>query len=216
MDKGIKFWYKYGVYWFPVQGILSALVLSIIPLIRPYRWQSLLMPVISCFFCWVIFTLESFSSILMQIFQGYEFNNNHMQVLPNDMMEFLDAPVPYIVSFPQFYTIKSRVRWFLSSIISAEFICWYITLFDLLCFHKFPIFCRIKDFPLMLQCFSFFGYVCLLPVRSNLLGPKNTYQTCYKHMLMLEYLKPSTYSCPDFAKSNNLLWTEGVPYKFLA
>ncbi|XP_019417154.1 PREDICTED: uncharacterized protein LOC109328239 isoform X2 [Lupinus angustifolius] len=43
-------------------GILSASVLSIIPLIRPYRWQSLLMP-----------------------------------VLPNDMLEFLDAPVPYIV-----------------------------------------------------------------------------------------------------------------------
>ncbi|XP_052199689.1 uncharacterized protein LOC127806434 isoform X2 [Diospyros lotus] len=43
-------------------GILSALVLSIIPLIRPYRWQSLLMP-----------------------------------VLPNDMLDFLDAPVPYIV-----------------------------------------------------------------------------------------------------------------------
>ncbi|KAF7837915.1 DENN domain-containing protein 5B isoform A [Senna tora] len=43
-------------------GILSAAVLSIIPLIRPYQWQSLLMP-----------------------------------VLPNDMLEFLDAPVPYIV-----------------------------------------------------------------------------------------------------------------------
>ncbi|KAG0489174.1 hypothetical protein HPP92_007985 [Vanilla planifolia] len=43
-------------------GILSALVLSIIPLIRPYQWQSLLMP-----------------------------------VLPNDMLDFLDAPVPYIV-----------------------------------------------------------------------------------------------------------------------
>ncbi|XP_028099574.1 uncharacterized protein LOC114299091 isoform X4 [Camellia sinensis] len=43
-------------------GILSAMVLSIIPLIRPYQWQSLLMP-----------------------------------VLPNDMLEFLDAPVPYIV-----------------------------------------------------------------------------------------------------------------------
>ncbi|CAL0320265.1 unnamed protein product [Lupinus luteus] len=43
-------------------GILSASVLSVIPLIRPYRWQSLLMP-----------------------------------VLPNDMLEFLDAPVPYIV-----------------------------------------------------------------------------------------------------------------------
>ncbi|CAL5443447.1 unnamed protein product [Camellia sinensis] len=43
-------------------GILSALVLSIIPLIRPYQWQSLLMP-----------------------------------VLPNDMLDFLDAPVPYVV-----------------------------------------------------------------------------------------------------------------------
>lgn len=43
-------------------GILSALVLSVIPLIRPYQWQSLLMP-----------------------------------VLPNDMLEFLDAPVPYVV-----------------------------------------------------------------------------------------------------------------------
>ncbi|KAF5179229.1 DENN (AEX-3) domain-containing protein [Thalictrum thalictroides] len=43
-------------------GILSASVLSVIPLIRPYHWQSLLMP-----------------------------------VLPNDMLEFLDAPVPYIV-----------------------------------------------------------------------------------------------------------------------
>ncbi|KAI4380329.1 hypothetical protein MLD38_006533 [Melastoma candidum] len=43
-------------------GILSAIVLSIIPLIRPYQWQSLLMP-----------------------------------VLPNDMLEFLDAPVPYVV-----------------------------------------------------------------------------------------------------------------------
>lgn len=43
-------------------GILSACILSIIPLIRPYQWQSLLMP-----------------------------------VLPNDMLDFLDAPVPYIV-----------------------------------------------------------------------------------------------------------------------
>ncbi|CAI9780343.1 unnamed protein product [Fraxinus pennsylvanica] len=43
-------------------GILCASVLSIIPLIRPYQWQSLLMP-----------------------------------VLPNDMLDFLDAPVPYIV-----------------------------------------------------------------------------------------------------------------------
>ncbi|KAF8370134.1 hypothetical protein HHK36_005911 [Tetracentron sinense] len=43
-------------------GILSASVLSIVPLIRPYQWQCLLMP-----------------------------------VLPNDMLDFLDAPVPYVV-----------------------------------------------------------------------------------------------------------------------
>ncbi|XP_038987436.1 uncharacterized protein LOC103703282 isoform X2 [Phoenix dactylifera] len=43
-------------------GILSAAVLSVVPLIRPYQWQSLLMP-----------------------------------ILPNDMLDFLDAPVPYIV-----------------------------------------------------------------------------------------------------------------------
>lgn len=43
-------------------GILSASVLSIIPLICPFKWQSLLMP-----------------------------------VLPKDMQDFLDAPVPYIV-----------------------------------------------------------------------------------------------------------------------
>ncbi|KAK4746830.1 hypothetical protein SAY87_025867 [Trapa incisa] len=43
-------------------GILSASVLAVIPLIRPYQWQSLLMP-----------------------------------ILPNDMLDFLDAPVPYIV-----------------------------------------------------------------------------------------------------------------------
>ncbi|VFQ62817.1 unnamed protein product [Cuscuta campestris] len=43
-------------------GVLSACVLAIIPLIRPYQWESWLMP-----------------------------------VLPNDMLDFLDAPVPYIV-----------------------------------------------------------------------------------------------------------------------
>ncbi|KAI3802834.1 hypothetical protein L1987_30977 [Smallanthus sonchifolius] len=43
-------------------GMLSASVLSIIPLIRPYQWQSFFMP-----------------------------------VLPNDMLDFLDAPVPFII-----------------------------------------------------------------------------------------------------------------------
>lgn len=44
------------------KGVLSASVLSVVPLIRPYQWHSLLMP-----------------------------------VLPNDMLDFVDAPVPYIV-----------------------------------------------------------------------------------------------------------------------
>ncbi|KAJ7194644.1 hypothetical protein O6H91_Y514600 [Diphasiastrum complanatum] len=47
----------------PNLGILSAAVLSLIPMIRPFEWQSLLLP-----------------------------------VLPNKMLDFLDAPVPFIVS----------------------------------------------------------------------------------------------------------------------
>ncbi|XP_059634753.1 uncharacterized protein LOC132277056 isoform X2 [Cornus florida] len=56
-------------------GILSASVLSIVPLIRPYQWQSLLMP-----------------------------------ILPNDMLDFLDAPVPYIVGVKNKTTeVQSRL-----------------------------------------------------------------------------------------------------------
>ncbi|XP_061341496.1 uncharacterized protein LOC133287828 [Gastrolobium bilobum] len=46
----------------PNLGVLSATVLSLVPLIRPFQWQSLLLP-----------------------------------VLPGRMIDFLDAPVPYIV-----------------------------------------------------------------------------------------------------------------------
>ncbi|XP_062148406.1 uncharacterized protein LOC133857238 isoform X1 [Alnus glutinosa] len=46
----------------PNLGVLSAIVLSIVPMIRPFQWQSLLLP-----------------------------------VLPGRMLDFLDAPVPYIV-----------------------------------------------------------------------------------------------------------------------
>ncbi|XP_050902534.1 uncharacterized protein LOC127114270 [Lathyrus oleraceus] len=46
----------------PNLGVLSAVVLSLIPMIRPFQWQSLLLP-----------------------------------VLPAKMIDFLDAPVPYIV-----------------------------------------------------------------------------------------------------------------------
>ncbi|CAN6486082.1 unnamed protein product [Victoria cruziana] len=50
----------------PNLGVLSAAVLSIIPMIRPFEWQSLLLP-----------------------------------VLPRKMLDFLDAPVPFIVGIQQ-------------------------------------------------------------------------------------------------------------------
>ncbi|KAL0435535.1 UNVERIFIED_CONTAM: DENN domain-containing protein 5B [Sesamum radiatum] len=46
----------------PNLGVLSAVVLSLIPIIRPFEWQSLFLP-----------------------------------ILPGKMLDFLDAPVPYIV-----------------------------------------------------------------------------------------------------------------------
>ncbi|CAL0326845.1 unnamed protein product [Lupinus luteus] len=49
----------------PNLGVLSATVLSLVPMIRPFQWQSLLLP-----------------------------------VLPRKMIDFLDAPVPYIVGIP--------------------------------------------------------------------------------------------------------------------
>ncbi|KAK9096449.1 hypothetical protein Sjap_021946 [Stephania japonica] len=47
-------------------GVLSATVLSLIPMIRPFEWQSLLLP-----------------------------------ILPRQMFDFLDAPVPFIVGIQQ-------------------------------------------------------------------------------------------------------------------
>ncbi|XP_065873315.1 uncharacterized protein [Euphorbia lathyris] len=50
----------------PNLGVLSAVVLSVVPMIRPFQWQSLFLP-----------------------------------VLPGKMLDFLDAPVPYIVGIQQ-------------------------------------------------------------------------------------------------------------------
>eukprot|EP00250_Pteridium_aquilinum_P027228 c3447_g1_i1 orf=644-3112(+) len=50
----------------PNPGVLSAVVLSTIPLMRPFQWQSLMLP-----------------------------------ILPNQMLDFLDAPVPYVVGVLQ-------------------------------------------------------------------------------------------------------------------
>ncbi|KAJ8749096.1 hypothetical protein K2173_013703 [Erythroxylum novogranatense] len=47
---------------YPNLGVLSAIVLSVLPMIRPFQWQSLFLP-----------------------------------ILPTTMLDFLDAPVPYIV-----------------------------------------------------------------------------------------------------------------------
>ncbi|TVU48389.1 hypothetical protein EJB05_08025 [Eragrostis curvula] len=61
----------------PNLGVLSAIVLSIIPMIRPFQWQSLLLP-----------------------------------VLPRKLIDFLDAPVPFIVKacpLPQLPRYKELV-----------------------------------------------------------------------------------------------------------
>ncbi|XP_050365548.1 uncharacterized protein LOC126784096 [Argentina anserina] len=50
----------------PNLGVLSATVLSLIPMIRPFQWQSLMLP-----------------------------------VLPGKMLDFLDAPVPFIIGIEQ-------------------------------------------------------------------------------------------------------------------
>ncbi|XP_048232820.1 uncharacterized protein LOC8266500 isoform X2 [Ricinus communis] len=50
----------------PNLGVLSAIVLSLIPMIRPFQWQSLFLP-----------------------------------ILPRRMLDFLDAPVPFIVGIQQ-------------------------------------------------------------------------------------------------------------------
>ncbi|WVZ55456.1 hypothetical protein U9M48_006116 [Paspalum notatum var. saurae] len=52
---------KQIVVMYPNLGVLSAIVLSVIPMIRPFQWQSLLLP-----------------------------------VLPSKLIDFLDAPVPFI------------------------------------------------------------------------------------------------------------------------
>ncbi|KAK7245288.1 hypothetical protein RIF29_40127 [Crotalaria pallida] len=60
----------------PNLGVLSGTVLSIVPMIRPFQWQSLLLP-----------------------------------VLPGKMIDFLDAPVPYIVGIqhkPEDVNIKTN------------------------------------------------------------------------------------------------------------
>ncbi|KAJ9169683.1 hypothetical protein P3X46_017845 [Hevea brasiliensis] len=50
----------------PNLGVLSAIVLSLVPMIRPFQWQSLFLP-----------------------------------ILPGRMLDFLDAPVPFIVGIQQ-------------------------------------------------------------------------------------------------------------------
>ncbi|KAJ7977160.1 DENN domain-containing protein [Quillaja saponaria] len=60
----------------PNLGLLSAAVLSLVPLIRPFQWQSLLLP-----FPFTLFL--------------------PFQILPARMLDFLDAPVPFIVGIQQ-------------------------------------------------------------------------------------------------------------------
>ncbi|CAN1270090.1 DENN domain-containing protein 5B [Linum perenne] len=71
----------------PNLGVLSAVVLSLIPLIRPFQWQSLFLP-----------------------------------VLPDKMYDFLDAPVPFIVSSPSIpFSLLSLVTYTLVNITQFAF-----------------------------------------------------------------------------------------------
>ncbi|CAL9023384.1 unnamed protein product [Prunus brigantina] len=60
----------------PNLGVLSATVLSLIPMIRPFQWQSLMLP-----------------------------------VLPGKMLDFLDAPVPFIIGIQQVPGDLKRKAW---------------------------------------------------------------------------------------------------------
>lgn len=91
-----------------MQGVLSAVVLSLIPIIRPFQWQSLLLPVIFhipaalslkvdrylCG-CSIVSIKTNSCDPLFLIFVKFSCT----QVLPMRMLDFLDAPVPFLVSF---------------------------------------------------------------------------------------------------------------------
>ncbi|CAM0870724.1 unnamed protein product [Alopecurus aequalis] len=59
----------------PNLGVVSAVVLSVIPMIRPFQWQSLLLP-----------------------------------VLPTKLIDFIDAPVPFIGLCVLFYRLVSNIN----------------------------------------------------------------------------------------------------------
>lgn len=110
-------------FFFHNQGILSAAVLSVIPLIRPYQWQSLLMPV------WILsfyFKMNVGFHIWISFLHLIVFDEHTFQVLPNDMLEFLDAPVPYIVSIQflvrEWYLLQVRQWLFISMLDLVIFI----------------------------------------------------------------------------------------------
>lgn len=133
-----------------MQGVLSATVLSLMPMIRPFEWQSLLLPVscstfgINLFLFEIYFLRETLFEIIWTIkcsptssflmtkhilyFFKWSFSSGvhvdvnyllchehsalalcihqliwtFLQVLPEKMQDFLDAPVPFIVSFWSF------------------------------------------------------------------------------------------------------------------
>ncbi|MBA0675356.1 hypothetical protein Goari_016904, partial [Gossypium aridum] len=93
----------------PNLGVLSAVVLSLIPIIRPFQWQSLLLPVIFhnlhipaalslkvdrylCG-CSLVSIKTNSCDPLFLIFVKFSCT----QVLPMRMLDFLDAPVPFLV-----------------------------------------------------------------------------------------------------------------------
>lgn len=83
-----------------IQGVLSAAVLSLVPMIRPFQWQSLFLPVSSLAFIKVPFQISPVAHLHIP-----KVIDRTFQVLPGRMLDFLDAPVPYIVSTILFNTL---------------------------------------------------------------------------------------------------------------
>ncbi|KAG6508367.1 hypothetical protein ZIOFF_033741 [Zingiber officinale] len=77
-----------------LQGMLSAIVLSIIPMIRPFQWHSLFLPLLEEVAC---LNLNGVFLMIPCEKGGEKWEVRKVEILPRKMLDFVDAPVPYIV-----------------------------------------------------------------------------------------------------------------------
>ena len=73
--------------------MLSAIVLALIPLMRPHVWQGF---IILLYF----FEKDHFKIIFFSNFQGA-----FIPIVPSDLLDALHCPVPYVMGIFHFYSI---------------------------------------------------------------------------------------------------------------